>query len=193
LGWILKSDGRILEVGRDQQDIVRAIYSSQGFFTLDFIPHFSETFTSSFDFHFWDNLSFFPLLGFLTMTVDLATTIQAFLPRIVVYTIIGTTATWLLHLMQPAFQAALSKDYHKFNWAGDKKGVGIFMKASYEVALKSREYFKETHRKVSLYHLPFLGSNTNDSRYLKLAMAVFSWFPFLTAAQALCSWCQSSS
>ncbi|EWG53881.1 hypothetical protein FVEG_12216 [Fusarium verticillioides 7600] len=82
------------------------------------------------------------------MAVDLATTVQAFLPRIVVYTIIGTTAAWLLHLMQPAFQAALSKDYQKFNWAGDKKGVATFMKASYEVALKSREYFKETHRKI---------------------------------------------
>ncbi|EXM22770.1 Cytochrome P450, E-class, group IV [Fusarium oxysporum f. sp. vasinfectum] len=82
------------------------------------------------------------------MAVDLATTVQAFLPRVVVYTIIGTTAAWLLHLMQPAFQAALSKDYQKFNWAGDKKGVGSFMKASYEVALKSQEYFKETHRKI---------------------------------------------
>lgn len=82
------------------------------------------------------------------MAVDLATAAQTFLPRIVLYTIIGTTAAWLLHLMQPAFQAALSKDYQKFNWAGDKKGVGTFMKASYEVALKSREYFKETHRKV---------------------------------------------
>ncbi|KAF5230691.1 hypothetical protein FOXYS1_15863, partial [Fusarium oxysporum] len=82
------------------------------------------------------------------MAVDLATTVHAFLPRVVVYTIIGTTAAWLLHLMQPAFQAALSKDYQMFNWAGDKKGVGTFMKASYEVALKSQEYFKETHRKI---------------------------------------------
>ncbi|RKL16160.1 hypothetical protein BFJ68_g5411 [Fusarium oxysporum] len=103
------------------------------------------------------------------MAVDLATTVHAFLPRVVVYTIIGTTAAWLLHLMQPAFQAALSKDYQMFNWAGDKKGVGTFMKASYEVALKSQEYFKETHRKVGYAVCP-LGSEAYKDRFLKLAM-----------------------
>ncbi|KAH6954420.1 cytochrome P450 [Fusarium avenaceum] len=82
------------------------------------------------------------------MALDLATGLQAFLPRIVVYTIVGTTAAWLLHLMQPALQAALSKDYQKFSWAGGKRGVGIFLKATYEVAFKSREYFKNTHRKI---------------------------------------------
>lgn len=82
------------------------------------------------------------------MDTDFTVALWAFLPRLIVYTVIGTTVAWLFHLMQPAFQAALSKDYQKFNWAGGKRGVWIFMKASYEVALKSREYFKETHRKV---------------------------------------------
>jgi hypothetical protein len=126
------------------------------------------------------------------MAVDLATTVQAFLPRIVVYTIIGTTAAWLLHLMQPAFQAALSKDYQKFNWAGDRKGVATFMKASYEVALKSREYFKETHRKVGCTSYLFW-PKAYKIRYLKLAMAAFSSCQSPTAAPASCSWCPSSS
>src|SRR6478735_6641884 len=190
LGWILKSDGCILEVGRGLTRYC-GLCSSQHSFTLDLIPHLSETFTSSFSLHFWDNSSFFPISGFVTMAVDLATTVQAFLPRVVVYTIIGTTAAWLLHLMQPAFQAALSKDYQKFNWAGDKKGVGTFMKASYEVALKSQEYFKETHRKVGYTVCP-LGFEAYKIRFLKLAMEVFSSFQSPTAARASCSWCQSN-
>ncbi|KAM0547284.1 hypothetical protein ACHAPJ_010419 [Fusarium lateritium] len=82
------------------------------------------------------------------MGLDLVTGLWAILPRIIAYTVIGTIAAWILHLMQPALQAALSRDYQKFSWAGGKRGVGTFLKATYEVAFKSTEYFKETHRKI---------------------------------------------
>jgi hypothetical protein len=127
------------------------------------------------------------------MALDLATGPQAFLPRIVVYTIIGTTAAWLLHLMQPALQAALSKDYQEFSWAGGKRGVGIFLKATYEVAFKSRDYFKNTHRKVTFTGLIVSPPFIDENRYLKLAMAESNSFLFPTAALVLCSWYRSNS
>lgn len=126
------------------------------------------------------------------MALDLATGLQAFLPRIVVYTIVGTTAAWLLHLMQPALQAALSKDYKEFSWAGGKRGVGIFLKATYEVAFKSREYFKNTHRKVTSTELTVSWQFIDENRYLKLAMAESNSFLFPTAALALCLWYRSN-
>ena len=82
------------------------------------------------------------------MEVGLADGVQAFLPRIILYTVLGTLVAWLHHLMRPALEAALSRDYRNFSWVSEKRGVGPFLKSTWDVAFKSRELFAEIHRKV---------------------------------------------
>lgn len=82
------------------------------------------------------------------MEAGLVDRAQALLPRIILYTILGTWVAWLYHLMRPALQAAFSRDYHNFSWVSEKKGVGSFLKSTWDVAFKSRQLFAEIHRKV---------------------------------------------
>ncbi|KAJ3537423.1 hypothetical protein NM208_g6324 [Fusarium decemcellulare] len=82
------------------------------------------------------------------MEVGLTYGMQALLPRIIFYTIIGTWAAWLYHLMQPALEAALSQNYHRFSWVSEKRGIGSFLKSTWDVAFRSREFFSEIHRKI---------------------------------------------
>ncbi len=74
--------------------------------------------------------------------------VQAVLPRIILYTILGTWVAWLFHLMRPALEAALSSDYRDFSWGSGKRGVGSFLRSTWDVAFKSKELFAEIHRKV---------------------------------------------
>lgn len=74
--------------------------------------------------------------------------LQALLLRLILYTPIGILAVWLYHLMKPALVAALLPDYRDFNWVNGKRGVGSFLKSSWDVAFKSEELFAEIHRKV---------------------------------------------
>ena len=82
------------------------------------------------------------------MEVGLADGLRALLPRIILYTILGTWVAWLYHLMRPALEAALSHDYRNFSWVSGKRGVGSFLKSTWNVAFKSRELFADIHRKV---------------------------------------------
>lgn len=75
--------------------------------------------------------------------------VQALLPRIILYTSLGTLVAWLYHLMRPALEAALSRDYRNFSWVSGKRGVGSFLKSTWDVAFKSKELFAEIHRKVT--------------------------------------------
>lgn len=74
--------------------------------------------------------------------------LQASLLRLILYISIGILAVWLYHLMKPAFVAALSPDYRDFNWVDGKRGVGSFIKSTWDVAFKSEELFADIHRKV---------------------------------------------
>jgi hypothetical protein len=82
------------------------------------------------------------------MEVGFADRVQALLPRIILYTILGTLVAWLYHLMRPALEAALSRDYCSFSWVSGKRGVGSFLKSTWDVAFKSKEMFAEVHNKV---------------------------------------------
>ncbi|KAH8817505.1 cytochrome P450 [Xylogone sp. PMI_703] len=82
------------------------------------------------------------------MEVVLAGGLQAILPRIILYTILGTLVAWLYHLMRPALEATLSHDYRNFSWVSGKRGVGPFLKSTWDVAFKSKEFFAEIHRKI---------------------------------------------
>ncbi|KAI5461934.1 cytochrome P450 [Mariannaea sp. PMI_226] len=82
------------------------------------------------------------------MAVGLSDGLQALLPRLILYTIVGTCIAWFYHLMQPALEAALSNDYRSFTWVSEKRGVGSFLKSTWDVAFKSRELFAEIHRKI---------------------------------------------
>ncbi|KAI9687450.1 MAG: hypothetical protein M1822_002059 [Bathelium mastoideum] len=82
------------------------------------------------------------------MEVGLADGLQALLPRIILYTILGTLGGWLYHLMRPALEAALSRDYRNFSWVSGKRGVGSFLKSTWDVAFKSKKLFAEIHRKI---------------------------------------------
>jgi hypothetical protein len=82
------------------------------------------------------------------MEVGFADRVQALLPRIILYTILGTLVAWLYHLMRPALEAALSSDYRSFSWVSGKRGVGSFLKSTWDVAFKSKELFAEVHNKV---------------------------------------------
>jgi hypothetical protein len=83
------------------------------------------------------------------MEAGLTFGLQALLPRVVLYAILGTWIAWLYHLMHPAIEAALSPDYRSFSWVGGSRGVGSFLKSTWNVAFRSRELFAEVHRKVS--------------------------------------------
>jgi hypothetical protein len=82
------------------------------------------------------------------MKVGLTEGMQALLPRTILYTILGTLVAWLYYLIRPALEAALSRDYRSFSWVSEKRGVGSFLKSTWEVAFKSTELFAEIHRKV---------------------------------------------
>ena len=82
------------------------------------------------------------------MEVGFADRVQALLPRIILYTILGTLVAWLYHLMRPALEAALSSDYRSFSWVSGKRGIGSFLKSTWDVAFKSKELFAEVHNKV---------------------------------------------
>lgn len=79
--------------------------------------------------------------------------LQAFLPRIVLYSVLGTFLAWFYHLIQPALVAALSPEYRGFDWVTGKRGVWPFLQATWNVAFKSRELFADIHRKVRLPYL----------------------------------------
>jgi hypothetical protein len=83
------------------------------------------------------------------MEAGLTFGLQALLPRITLYAILGTWIAWLYHLMHPAIEAALSPDYRSFSWVGGSRGVGSFLKSTWNVAFRSRELFAEVHHKVS--------------------------------------------
>ncbi|KAF5027510.1 hypothetical protein F66182_381 [Fusarium sp. NRRL 66182] len=93
--------------------------------------------------------------------VDFAEVIQKVLSRTIVYAVIGTIAAWMLHLMQPALQAALSQDYQSFSWVGEKRGIGTFLKAAWDVAFSTgfmlmvpkellNEYVRQPENDISL-------------------------------------------
>ena len=82
------------------------------------------------------------------MEVGLADGLQAPLFRIFLYALFATWVAWVYHLMKPALVAALSPDYRSFSWVGGKRGVGSFLKSTWNVAFKSKELFAEIHRKV---------------------------------------------
>jgi hypothetical protein len=82
------------------------------------------------------------------MEVGLAFGLQALLPRVVLYAIFGTWVAWVYHLMHPAIEAALSPKYRSFSWISRRKGVGSFLKSTWDVAFRSRELFAAIHRTV---------------------------------------------
>ncbi|KIM92656.1 hypothetical protein OIDMADRAFT_62368 [Oidiodendron maius Zn] len=82
------------------------------------------------------------------MELGLAFWLQALLPRIVLYAIFGTWVAWAYHLMHPAIEAALSPKYRSFSWVSRRKGVGSFMKSTWDVAFRSGELFAEIHRTI---------------------------------------------
>ena len=84
----------------------------------------------------------------ITMEVGLEDGVRALLPRIILYTILGTLVAWLYHLMRPALEAALSHDYRKYSWVSETRGIGPFLKSTWDVAFKSKELFADIHRKV---------------------------------------------
>lgn len=81
-------------------------------------------------------------------TGGLADGLQALLPRLVLYTVVGVWTAWVYHLMKPALVAALSSEYSSFNWVSGKKTVGSFLHSTWRVAFKSRQIFADIHRKV---------------------------------------------
>jgi hypothetical protein len=82
------------------------------------------------------------------MEVGFTDGLRALLPRIILYTILGTLVAWLYHLMRPALEAALSRDYRNFSWVSGERGVGSFLKSTWDVAFRSKELFAEVHSKV---------------------------------------------
>jgi hypothetical protein len=82
------------------------------------------------------------------MDVGFADGVQAILPRIILYMILGTWAAWLYHLVRPALEATFTHDYRNFSWISEKRGVGSFLKSTWDVAFKSTEVFSGIHRKV---------------------------------------------
>jgi hypothetical protein len=83
------------------------------------------------------------------MEPNIVAGLQALLPRLILYSVFGTLVAWLYHLMQPALVAALSPDYRSFSWVSGKRGVGSFLKSTWNVAFKSKELFADIHRKVN--------------------------------------------
>lgn len=82
------------------------------------------------------------------MEVEFADGMQAPLSRIILYMLFGTWIAWVYHLMKPALVAALSSDYQSFSWVSEKKGIGAFLRSTWDVAFKSQELFADIHRKV---------------------------------------------
>lgn len=82
------------------------------------------------------------------MEFGLTSGLQTLLPRVVLYVFLGTWVAWLFHLIRPAFEAALSRDYRTFSWVSEKRGIWPFLKSTWDVAFKSKELFAEIHRKV---------------------------------------------
>jgi hypothetical protein len=105
------------------------------------------------------SLSVLPMSG-ITMENGLADDrLRPFLLRLILYTPIGILVVWLYHLVKPALVAALSPDYRKFSWVDGKRGVGSFLKSTWDVAFKSEELFAEIHRKVRCPKQLLLGSS----------------------------------
>ncbi len=82
------------------------------------------------------------------MEIGLSEGLQAILPRVVLYTLFGTVVAWVFHLIQPALVATFSSEYRSFSWISEKRGVGPFLKSTWDVAVRSKEIFGEIHRRV---------------------------------------------
>ena len=87
-------------------------------------------------------------LKITSMTGNLTELLQVHWPWAVLCVSVGVWAAWIHHLLKPALQAALSKEYRDFSWISEKKSVKAFLKSTLDVAFKSRELFGEIHRKV---------------------------------------------
>tara|TARA_R110002060_G_scaffold25697_4_gene35214 strand:+ start:368 stop:679 length:312 start_codon:yes stop_codon:yes gene_type:complete len=78
---------------------------------------------------------------------------QALLLRLLLYLTIGILIIWIYHLIKPALVAALSPEYRDFNWVDGKRGIGSFLRSTWNVAFKSEELFADIHRKVKYHHV----------------------------------------
>jgi len=130
------------------------------------------------------------------MEFGLADGLQATLPRIILYLFLGTWVAWLYHLVRPALEAAFASDYRKFSWVSEKRGVGSFLKSTWDVAFKSTEVFAGIHRKVKppkkkrTKQLRWWTYINGCNRSSVLSMTISILFQSHIAAMVSCSWYQ---
>lgn len=73
---------------------------------------------------------------------------QSLVPRMVAYTIIGTLVAWSIHLLEPAWSAAVSRKYNNVPWVKGDRGLLQFFSIAYECIFYSGGLFVGAYDKV---------------------------------------------
>jgi hypothetical protein len=82
------------------------------------------------------------------MDLSHSETWQAVIPRIITYAAMGTIGAWLMHLLQPALSASLSRKYEAYSWVKGERGLFQFFSVAYECIFYSGGLFKAAYEKV---------------------------------------------
>lgn len=74
---------------------------------------------------------------------------QTLVPRMVAYTLLGTFVAWSIHLLEPAWSAAVSSKYKGVTWVKGDRGLLQFFSIAYDCIFHSGGLFVAAYEKVS--------------------------------------------